>query len=101
MDNKTEEITKTVLLVGLGLCEHCGTLITMEDMPSDSTDAIWCCPKCQKVITEKSFGYEKGKKILWVGKDGKWTNAIPTSSWNGFILGTWKVIIKTPPTLIY
>jgi hypothetical protein len=102
MGKQKTETTKTVLLAGLGLCEHCGTLLTIEDMPGDSIDAIWKCPKCEGVLSEKSFGYEKGKKVLWVGKDGKWANHIPNAPpFDEFVLGTWKVRIKPPPLMPY
>ena len=52
-----------VYLATLGICEHCQTLLNMQDMPMDSMDAEWKCSKCKGVLTNKSFGYEiTGKK---------------------------------------
>ncbi len=67
-----------VNLVGLGLCEHCGVLISIENMPVEAMDAEWRCPKCDQVITGQSFGYNKDhKRVRWVGKDEKWTEDKP------------------------
>jgi hypothetical protein len=87
---KTTE-NKPVSLAGLGLCEHCGILVTSENMPGDSMDAVWKCPKCEKVLSEKSFGFENGKRKFWVGADKKWTEQKPTEDFN---LGTWLVLIR-------
>lgn len=93
---------RTVTLAGLGLCEHCGTLISMEGMPMEAIDATWLCPKCEGELTEKSFGYENEKKILWVGKEGKWVDRIPAAPPFGeFDLGNWRVLINPPPPLRY
>ena len=83
---------------GLGLCEHCQILLTMEDMPSESMDAEWRCPKCNGILTSKTFGYEeldkeKWERTRWVGKDGKWTNEKPRED---FDLGHWHVSEKLP-----
>ena len=80
---------RMVSLASLGLCEHCGILLTIEDMPMGSMDAIWKCPKCSGVLTGKSFGYEENRKTRWVGNDGKWTTVRPTQS---FDLGDWHVV---------
>ena len=48
-----------VILDGLGLCEHCGALFTLEDMPTEALDAEWRCSKCNGILSGKSFGYEK------------------------------------------
>jgi hypothetical protein len=37
------------------ICEHCGTRLSLEDMPMDAIDAVWKCPKCEGVITEESW----------------------------------------------
>ena len=81
-----------VNLAGLGLCEHCGALITMEGLSAEAIDAEWNCPKCGEVLAHESFGYESGKgdKIKWVGPDGKWTTEKPT---NDFRLGSWDILI--------
>jgi len=90
-------MTKIVLLAALGLCEHCGVLLSLQGMPLEAIDAEWKCPKCNKVINNKSFGYEQsGKKVKWVGKDGKWTNVKPDED---FKLGNLEVRIN--PSGIY
>lgn len=72
----------TTSAVNLGLCEHCGTLISMDRMSADSMNADWKCPKCRGLITHVSFGYdraEKGaKKVKWVGPDNQWVEKEPT-----------------------
>jgi len=37
------------------ICEHCGTRLTLEGMPMDALDAVIKCPKCEGIITEKSW----------------------------------------------
>ncbi len=67
-----------VNLAALGLCEHCGVLISLEDMPLDAMGAEWRCPQCEQVITGQSFGYnESHEKVRWVGKDKKWVENKP------------------------
>ena len=82
----------TVALASLGLCEHCGVLLTIQDLPTDALDASWTCPKCGQELSHRSFGYsdesEKAQKILWVGSDGKWMDKKPEESFN---LGEWYV----------
>jgi hypothetical protein len=89
----------TVNIEGLGKCEHCGTLITIEGFPSEAMDAEWHCPSCNKILTHKSFGYEneQGHKIRWVGPNGEWTEKKPTKN---FRLGKWEVTIPNR-TFIY
>ncbi|HOI97256.1 MAG: hypothetical protein WA093_03970 [Minisyncoccales bacterium] len=83
------------LLAGLGLCEHCGNLITLEGFPIEAIDAEWRCPKCQGILGGKSFGYEgdgkKAQKVWWVGPDGKWVKIKPTEE---FDLDSWHIIIQ-------
>lgn len=85
----------SVYLENIGLCEHCGALLTMQDMPADAIDTDWKCPKCEGLLGNKTFGYEeingKEQKTQWVGSDGKWTKTKPTKN---FDLGNWYVIIK-------
>lgn len=90
----------------LGLCEHCGALLSVEDMPGDAMNARWFCPKCNEEIGHKTFGYEmemvenekgdkesKFKKTQWVGSNGQWVNEKPKRD---FILGNWEVFILPP-----
>jgi len=60
----------------LGLCEHCGALQNLTNLPVDAIDAEWVCSVCGKILTEKSFGYEGKdedcKKTQWVGPGKKW-----------------------------
>lgn len=82
----------TVSLEGLGLCEHCGTLLSVEGMPGDSLDSVWTCPNCKGVLSGLSFGYEgegkETKKVRWVGPARKWVTTKPTED---FDLGNWSV----------
>jgi hypothetical protein len=88
---------RIVLLAALGLCEHCGELLTIQDLPAEAIDADWKCPKCHGVITHVTFGYDQGgrgaKIIRWVGKDGKWTDVKPEED---FRLGDWFITVETP-----
>lgn len=78
---------RNINVSSLGLCEHCGTLLTLKDMPRDIE---WRCPNCYGALTNISFGYEKidGKweKTRWVGKDKQWTTEKPIGK---FKLGNW------------
>ena len=66
-----------LLMYCLGLCEHCGVIVTMEGRP---TDGKWICG-CGKELTHKSFGVTgNGEKIRWVGPDMKWHNEKPTEN---------------------
>jgi hypothetical protein len=86
-----------VLLEALGLCEHCGAMMSIQNMPADAADADWPCPKCKKKTTHKTFGYENiggdWKRTKWVGKDGKWTSVKPTED---FPLGNLLVVMEMP-----
>ena len=78
---------------GLGLCEHCGVLISVEDMSGDAMDGEWHCPKCTCVLSGLSFGYEgegkETKKVKWVGPEGKWVAVKPTQD---FEVGSWSIL---------
>jgi len=85
------------LVDSLGLCEHCGKLVSVTDYAGDdSGNAKWMC-SCGKEVTHVSFGYDRGtsgaKKVKWVGPDGKWTDARPSED---FKLGKIQVIMKMP-----
>ncbi len=84
-------------IVTLGLCEHCGMLVSMANMPDDAMDAEWHCPKCSGILGHASFGFDKGtrgaKKIKWVGPDGRWTDEQPKDD---FKLGDLYVCIHAP-----
>lgn len=81
-------------LAVLGLCEHCGSLISMENMPGDAIEAEWKCPKCCGTLSGKSFGYnKKATKTRWVGLGGKWKRKKPEKD---FDLGNWHIMIQTP-----
>ena len=84
---------KLVSLGGLGLCEHCGTLITIEGMPVEAIDSVWRCPKCEGELSGTSFGYDgDNKKIKWVGPEGKWTGETPVRDFD--IGGNWSVQVE-------
>jgi hypothetical protein len=99
---RSMQATRTVILASIGLCEHCGTLLSFQDMPFDAMNAEWKCSQCNGILTENTFGYRtvvgedgkpKGEKVRWVGPDGKWTDQKPTED---FILGTWQILINPP-----
>jgi hypothetical protein len=77
---------RIVCLEGLGLCEHCGVLLALEDFPPEAMDTEWRCLKCKGVLTNKTFGYGEingvWKKIQWVGKGKKWTQRKPTENFD-------------------
>ncbi|MGC9603588.1 MAG: hypothetical protein ABSF47_03940 [Minisyncoccia bacterium] len=88
---------KVVRIGGLGMCEHCRTLFTIEDFPPEAMNAEWKCPKCKGVLTGKSFGYNsKSKKVKWVGPGKKWVKAEPKRD---FELGNWSVITGRIPMI--
>lgn len=94
------KVERNVQIEGLGLCEHCGVLLTIEDLPADAMDADWVCPKCKGLLTMRSFGYadEEGEEEQrrYVGPDGKWTDARPEKD---FVLGNWKILVEPLPVL--
>ncbi len=71
----------TVKLEGLGLCEHCSELVTLEGLPSGALNAELKCPQCHKSMGHRSFGYKKasgkGGKVVWVGPKGMWVKKRP------------------------
>lgn len=80
---------------GLGLCEHCGALVSISDYAGDDAmNAKWLCGKCRGELSHLSFGFDKGargaQKVRWVGPDGKWTDKKPTDD---FQLGTIQVMV--------
>lgn len=88
-----------VYVASLGLCEHCGILLSIEGIPADAMDAEWACPGCKGKLTHKSFGYatEKGGKIKWVGPEGKWVGQKPAED---FTLGNFEVYVRPMPAFI-
>ena len=86
---------RAVHLQGLGLCEHCGTLVTIEDIPENATIAGWKCSRCGGGLSAKTFGFGKPdgvlRKIQWVGINGQWTKIKPTEN---FSLGGWRVLFR-------
>jgi hypothetical protein len=84
-----------VVVDSLGLCEHCGELLCLHNLPSDAIDAVWKCPKCGSVLTYKSFGYKtsQGNKIKWVGPKGKWVFSRPERE---FELGRLQIVLSQP-----
>ena len=66
-----------MLMYCLGLCEHCGVIVTMEGRP---TDEKWICV-CGEELNHESFGVtESGEKIKWVSPDMKWVKEKPTEN---------------------
>ena len=43
----------------VGVCEHCGALLTMEGMPAEAIDIKWTCSVCNGTLTHKSWGCKK------------------------------------------
>ena len=88
--------SKVVTLASLGLCEHCNTLMTLEDMPTDAFDSEWQCPSCDGKLSHLSFGFDRGtqgaKKVKWVGPDSQWVGQKPEDD---FDLGSW--LVMCPP----
>lgn len=86
LNKKLLETTAVLYIEGLGLCEHCQMLLSIENMPAESMDAEWRCPECNGTLTSKTFGYDETpqgcKKTQWVGPDKKWTSERPTSPFN-------------------
>lgn len=85
--------SRDVSLESLGLCEHCGALVSMEDLPSDSINAKWSCSRYRGTLTHLSFGYDQSKgtfkKTRWVGPKGEWVGEKPIEC---FPLGNWFVL---------
>ncbi|KPJ55669.1 hypothetical protein AMJ49_06600 [Parcubacteria bacterium DG_74_2] len=86
----------------LGICEHCGALVSLENLPAEALDAIWKCTKCEKELTSKSFGFEKikgeFKKTKWVGPGKKWTFVRSTKNFN---IGNLLVSVTSPITPLF
>jgi phage FluMu protein Com len=84
---------RLVRIAGLGICEYCGVLLSVEGMAAEAIDVRWRCPNCKKILTFRSFGYKKTgkifKRIKWVGPKGKWVKQKPQQD---FELGNWSVI---------
>lgn len=90
-------ITRTVRVASLGLCEHCGALVSIEDLPVDAMDADWRCFACNGLLTHLSFGYDQGAqgahKEKWVGPSGQWVDERPAED---FHLGSMLVVTSLP-----
>ncbi|OGZ52429.1 MAG: hypothetical protein A3B25_01925 [Candidatus Ryanbacteria bacterium RIFCSPLOWO2_01_FULL_48_26] len=84
-------------LATLGLCEHCGIMVSMANFPADAMGAEWHCPNCKGILGHVSFGFDKAtsgaKKIKWVGPGGTWTDVEPKDD---FKLGEIYVHIHSP-----
>lgn len=78
---KKQETAAIMRIEGLGLCEHCQALLSIENMPAESMDAEWRCPSCNVILTNKTFGFEETeegcKRTRWVGPDKKWVSQRP------------------------
>ena len=85
---------RTVFLEDLGLCEHCGALSSLKDMPARS-NISWRCLRCGRKLTIESFGYKRRdgtyRKIKWVNGSCKWTEIKPAED---FKLGGLYVMIN-------
>jgi len=94
-------MSRILLLPLLGLCEHCNALLNLEGMTADTMDADIICPKCNKMTTHLSFGYEKvgddWKKIRWPGKVGNGFGWISVKPDRDFAVGSVEVWVEMPP----
>ena len=63
---------------GIGLCEHCGKVVSVEGREADG---IWLCEHCGSSITHESFGFDKpsfgARKVKWVGPGLNWVGERP------------------------
>lgn len=76
-------MSEIVHIAALGLCEHCGVLLNISNLPAEAMDADWVCPKCNKKTTGASFGYNKENvKVKWVGPGGVWVDAEPSDDFD-------------------
>lgn len=76
----------TLRLAGLGLCEFCSSMLTLEGLPSHALSAPLKCPQCGLTLGHRSFGYkeetgEEGRD-RWVGPDGRWIDVEPTEDFD-------------------
>lgn len=95
----TKEMTGLFLISGLGLCQHCGVLLSIELIPQEAISCRWFCPKCKKEVDHESFGYDqKGERVKWVGADLKWTNLAPEED---FKLGGLSLVVRRPSPHLY
>ncbi len=69
-------------------------------MPAGAMDAEWRCPKCEGILSMKSFGYEgkgkKSKRVRWVSADRKWTKTKPEKD---FELDNWYIVTEGLPLI--
>lgn len=85
-----------ISIESLGICERCGEILCMENLPSEAIDAEWHCPGCEGILSHRSFGFasEQGGRAKWVGPDKKWTTTKPPDD---FELGSWYVSVRPLP----
>ena len=73
---------RTLQLAGLGLCEHCRVLLSLEALSGDSMNSRLVCPECKNEVGFASFGYAdasgKGGPVRWVGPDQEWVTVKPS-----------------------
>ena len=88
-----------LLMYCLGLCEHCGVIVTMEGRP---TEEKWICV-CGEELNHESFGVtESGEKIKWVSPDMKWVKEKPTENFKLKFYGSeMSIVDKYPNPIIY
>ncbi len=89
---------KLMSLECLGLCEHCGTPLSFENMPWDGANVEWWCSSCEGVLTNQTFAYEEiegeWKKTRWVGPEAQWVDEQPDKD---FTIGNWRVVVSPSP----
>lgn len=86
-----------VSVESLGLCEHCNALLVMEDMDSDAIQVIPDCPRCRKIISGASFGYDgngQQAKVRWVDAGRTWITQRPAGN---FSLDGLRIVVSSPP----
>lgn len=80
---KLKSFEKVVALENLGICERCGAVVAITNIPSCAGPLIADlknapCPACRGTLTPKSFGYNgRSERIAWVESSGRLTKKKP------------------------
>jgi hypothetical protein len=81
---------RAVFLCDLGICEHCGGFVTNSSSSPVNKKGLVICSHCKGRI-KNSFGFSPdGKRVRWVGPEGKWVRHKPESN---FFLKNMNVIV--------
>lgn len=90
---------KTVVVDSLGICQHCGDVISIADctFETDEDRAYPPCPLCKRhTFSWDTWGEDydrdtKESERRFVGPDGQWTDQRPNAD---FIIGEYDVRVK-------